>query len=483
MTPSDADEAYAPDKGPARQRSGRDVLELGRSNRGERRSAAHPRDLDGDDDRGVSGRGRRDRNEGRGADDGSLDDGSFDDGRRRDEGRRRDRNGGPKPQTGDAADTQADRKTDSKEDKGKEDDGREDGGKNGQEAQNRRKSRRPLVITIVAIVALLLVAGGVYYYLSSRGKASTDDAYTDGNIVAIAPQVSGQVISLDVNDNQFVHKGDPIIHIDPRQFTYSREQAKGALDANKAQVESQKLGVEIAKKNFPAGLQLAQANLVSAKAALVLQQQNYERQKSLPRQATTQQEVDAATSNYQQAQAAVDQAQARLIQAQPVQQNIGQSEVQINQLAGQAEQSQGQLDQADLNIEWSVVRAPQDGWVTRRNVNAGNFVSSGTQIMSLVTTDVWVTANFKETELDGMRPGQHVKIGVDAYPDLDLQGHVDSIQRGSGSRFSAFPAENATGNFVKIVQRVPVKIVIDSGLKGDEPLPLGVSVEPTVMLK
>jgi membrane fusion protein (multidrug efflux system) len=474
MTPSDADEAYAQDKGPARQRAGRDVLEISRGDRGERRSAAHPRDLDdGEDDRGVSGRGRRDRNEGRGADDGSLDDGP-----RRDNGRRRDRNGGHKPQADDAADTQADRKSDSKEN-----DGKEDGGKNGQQAQDRRKSRRPLIITIVVIVALLLVAGGVYYYLSGRGKASTDDAYTDGNIVAIAPQVSGQVISLDVNDNQFVHKGDPIVHIDPRQFIYSQEQAKGALDANKAQVDSQKLGVEIARKNFPAGLQLAQANLVSAKAGLVLQQSNYDRQKSLPRQATTQQEVDSAASSYQQAQAAVDQAQARLVQAQPVQQNIGQSETQISQLAGQAEQSQGQFDQANLNIEWAVVRAPQDGWVTRRNVNAGNYVASGTQIMSLVTTDVWVTANFKETELDGMRPGQHVKIGVDAYPDLDLQGHVDSIQRGSGSRFSAFPAENATGNFVKIVQRVPVKIVIDSGLKGDEPLPLGVSVEPTVTLK
>ena len=130
-----------------------------------------------------------------------------------------------------------------------------------------------------------------------------------------------------------------------------------------------------------------------------------------------------------------------------------------------------------------MVRAAQDGWVTRRNVDTGNYVTSGTQIMSLVTPDVWVTANYKETELDGMAPGQPATISVDAYPDLKLTGHVDSIQHGSGSKFSAFPAENATGNFVKIVQRVPVKIVIDSGLKRDEPLPLGVSVEPTVTLK
>ncbi|MFC6024554.1 MULTISPECIES: HlyD family secretion protein [Methylobacterium] len=339
------------------------------------------------------------------------------------------------------------------------------------------------MIGIAAVVLLLLAGGGLYYWLSTRGKISTDDAYTDGNIVNVAPQVAGQVIALDVTDNQFVHKGDPLFRIDPRQFVYSREQAQGQLDANNAQIANQRLGVEIAKKNFPAALQLAQANLDSAKANLALQQANFDRQKSLPKLATTQQEVDTTAANYQQAKAQVEQAQARLVQAMPVQQNIGQSEQQVDQLKGQAEQAKAQVDQANLNIEWSVVRASQDGWVTKRNVNAGDYLTAGQQVMSLVTTDVWVTANYKETELDGMRPGQRVKVAIDAYPDLDLQGHVDSIQRGSGSKFSAFPAENATGNFIKIVQRVPVKIVIDSGLRKDEPLPLGVSVEPTVMLK
>ncbi len=357
----------------------------------------------------------------------------------------------------------------------------EQGGRD-QDAE-RRSKRRPLVIGIGAVVVLLMVAGCLYFWLSTRGKASTDDAYTDGNIVSIAPQVAGQVISLDVTDNQFVHKGDPLFRIDARQYVYRQEQAQGQLDASKAQIANQKLGVEIAKKNFPAALALAQANLASAKANLALQQANYDRQKSLPKLATTQQDVDTTAANYQQAKAQVEQAEARVIQAMPVQQNIGQSEQQVDQLQGQAEQAKGQLDQAVLNVEWTVVRAPQDGWVTRRNVNAGDYLTAGQQVMSLVTTDVWITANFKETELDGMRPGQQVTITVDAYPDLDLHGHVDSVQRGSGSKFSAFPAENATGNFIKIVQRVPVKIVIDSGLKKDEPLPLGVSVEPTVLLK
>ncbi|MBE7199120.1 MAG: HlyD family secretion protein [Parafilimonas terrae] len=333
------------------------------------------------------------------------------------------------------------------------------------------------------MVILAMIGGGVYYWLTTRGKASTDDAYTDGNIVNIAPQVSGQVVTLDVTDNQFVHKGDVLFHIDARQYLFSQEQAQGQLDTTKAQAVSQKLGVEIAQKNFPAALELAKANLDAAKANLQLQQSNYDRQKSLPKLATTQQEVDTTAANREQAKAQVEQAQARLIQAEPVKQNIGQAEEQVTQIQGQIEQAQGRLDQAKLNVEWAVVRAPQDGWVTRRNVNAGDYVSSGQRMMSLVTTDVWVTANFKETELDGMHPGQKVTIAVDAYPDLDLRGHVDSIQRGSGSKFSAFPAENATGNFIKIVQRVPVKIVIDSGLKKDEPLPLGISVEPTVMLK
>jgi membrane fusion protein (multidrug efflux system) len=127
--------------------------------------------------------------------------------------------------------------------------------------------------------------------------------------------------------------------------------------------------------------------------------------------------------------------------------------------------------------------APQDGWVTKRNVERGNFAQSGQSILALVTPERWVTANFKETQLDRMRPGQKVSIEVDAYPSRTLEGHVDSVQLGSGSRFSAFPAENATGNFVKIVQRVPVKIVIDQGLDPKLPLPLGISVVPTVTLK
>ncbi|MEJ0092615.1 MAG: HlyD family secretion protein [Methylocella sp.] len=345
------------------------------------------------------------------------------------------------------------------------------------------KKKRSFVPLAGLLIVAALAAGGAYLWWSNRNIQSTDDAYTDGRAVTIAPQVSGLVVSLDVNDNQFVRKGDPLIHIDPRQFVHDRDSAQGVLDTAKAQLASQKLGAEIARKNFPAVLKQAQAQLAAAQAAEVKAQADYQRQRSLPKQATTQQEVDAATAALQQAQAQVSLAEAQVTQAEPAPQRIGQADTDIGQLAGQVEQAQAKLDQANLNLAWTVVTAPQDGWITKRNVEVGNYVTPGQQIFSIVSPEIWVTANFKETQLDRIRPGQPVNIEVDAYPHLDLKGHVDSIQLGSGSKFTAFPPENATGNFVKIVQRVPVKIIIDSGLDPALPLPLGVSVVPTVKLQ
>ena len=346
-----------------------------------------------------------------------------------------------------------------------------------------RKKRRPLVATIGIIVVGLLVISGIVYWLETRNEESTDDAYTDGRAITIAPQVAGTVISLDVNDNQFVKKGQVLIRIDPRQYINDRDQAEGALATAKSQYEGQQLGAEIARKNFPAQLDQAKAQLATAQANLTKAQSDYDRQKSLSKPATSQQEVDAATAALQQAQAQVQLAEAQVEQNSPVPQRIGETDSQVGQLKGQVEQAQAKLDQANLNLSWTEVRAPQDGWITKRNVEVGNYITVGQQIFSIVSPEVWVTANFKEGQLAYMRPGQKVRIEVDAYPSLDLRGHVDSIQLGSGSKFTAFPPENATGNFVKVVQRVPVKIVIDSGLDPNIPLPLGISVEPTVTVK
>ncbi len=343
--------------------------------------------------------------------------------------------------------------------------------------------RRPSVLLGGILVVALLLGSGAYYWLTTRNIESTDDAYTDGRAVSIAPQVSGQVVSLDVTDNQFVHKGQPLIHIDPRQYVNDKNIAQGVLDTAKGQLAGLTFGAEIARKNFPARLKQAQAQLASAQAAEVKAQADYQRQRSLPKQATTQQEVDAATAAWLQAQAQVKLAEAQVMEAEPVPQQIGEADAQVSQQKGQTEQAQARLDQANLNLSWTVVTAPQDGWITKRNVEMGNYVTAGQQIFSIVSPEVWVTANFKESQLARIRPGQPVKIAVDAYPQLDLKGHVDSVQLGSGSKFTAFPPENATGNFIKIVQRVPVKILIDSGLDPALPLPLGISVVPTVKVQ
>jgi membrane fusion protein (multidrug efflux system) len=241
--------------------------------------------------------------------------------------------------------------------------------------------------------------------------------------------------------------------------------------------------LEVAKVNFPARLQQAQAQLKDAQANLFKAQTDYKRQQSLPRAATTGQQVDYATAALRSAEAQLAQAQAAVTQAQPVKPNVEQIGAQVKQLEGTIMQADAAVTQAQLNLEWCIVRAPQDGWITRRNVEQGNYLTPGQQIFSIVSPQVWITANFKENQLQRIRPGQHVTISVDAYPQLKLTGHVDSIQLGSGSKFTAFPPENATGNYVKIVQRVPVKIDIDGGLDPSLPLPLGISVEPTIELK
>ncbi len=358
-----------------------------------------------------------------------------------------------------------------------------DDGKGGGGDDNETKRRSPLVWIILAIVLIAAIIGGVIWWLSTKDLESTDDAYTDGRAIMVAPKVSGYVLDLAVNDNQFVHAGDLLVQIDPRDYITARDQARANLEVAQAQERASKLAAEVAQKNFPARLAQAQAQLANAHAQLFQAQTDYDRQHRVARSATTQQAVDQSTAALRQAQAQVQSAEAAVQQAEPVQQNIGQAEQQVSQIQGQVDQARAQLAQAELNLSYTRVVAPQDGWVTKRNVERGNYLTAGTQIMSLVSPQVWITANFKETQLNRMRAGQPVSIGVDAYPGLKLKGHVDSVQLGSGSKFSAFPAENATGNFVKIVQRVPVKIDIDSGTDPNLPLPLGISVTPTVNVK
>jgi len=355
----------------------------------------------------------------------------------------------------------------------------EDGdNKEGDDGQKKHKSRTPIIVLIV--IAVIALIAGLIFWLMTRNQESTDDAYTEGNAVSIASKVSGYVVENRINDNVFVHAGDLLLKIDPRDYIVARDQAQANLDAAIAQEASAEIDLYTTRVRAPANLAQAQAQLAQARANLGQSENDSKRQHGVDPRATTQTNVDQATTAVRSNDANVQSAQAQVSVAALVKEAIETAEATLRQRKAQVEQAQANLAQAQLNLSYTDVTAPQDGQITRRNVDLGTFAQAGEQVFYLVTRDVWVVANYKETQLDRMRVGQRVNITVDAYSNLRLSGHVQSIQGGSGARFTAFPAENATGNFVKIVRRVPVKIVIDHGLENGPLLPLGLSVEPTV---
>jgi membrane fusion protein, multidrug efflux system len=339
----------------------------------------------------------------------------------------------------------------------------------------KRPGKRPLAVLAIAVVITILA--GCISWFGTRNEESTDDAFTDGNVVTITPAVPGYVVQLLVNDNQRVRAGDVLFRIDPRDYENTYNQVAAQLGVVEAQLRTAQVQLVLAQvTQAKARQESAAANLANARAA-------YERQRSVDVRATTQQDIDAAAAQQRDAAAAVLGAQAQVRVADLAPQQIRQAEAAVQASAERVRAMTAQLDQASLNLSRTEIKAPSDGWVTRRAIHVGSFVQAGAAVFSLVTPEVWITANFKESQLDRMRPGDKVRIKVDAYPHLQMRGHVDSIQLGTGSRFSAFPAENATGNFVKILQRVPVKIIMDSGSDPGQPLPLGLSVEPVVELQ
>jgi membrane fusion protein (multidrug efflux system) len=341
----------------------------------------------------------------------------------------------------------------------------------------------PWGFIVLGVVVLAGLIGGGWYWYSTRNLESTDDAFVDGRAITITPQVKGVVTDLAVADNQFMRAGDVLLRIDSRDYVAARDLARGQLSLAQAQRQAALVNLDLVRLTAPQKLLQAQAQSASAAAAQFVAASDDRRQHALTPLAVSRQDVEKSTATNTQADAATAQAAAAEAQASLVSQLIAQAVAPVAEAEAQITQAQANLDQAELNLSYTTMRAPQDGWITKRNVERGDYLQVGASVFSIVTPEVWITANFKETQLNRMRPGQRVEIAVDAYPSLRLSGHVDSVQRGSGSRFTAFPAENATGNFIKIVQRIPVKIVIDSGLDPKVPLPLGLSVDPTVTLK
>ena len=356
-----------------------------------------------------------------------------------------------------------------------------DSSQDNEQSPRKRPGKKPLIILAIVVVIMLLV--GFWFWFNTRNIETTDDAFTEGDAVTIAPKASGYVVQLLVKDNQRVKKGDLLVLIDPRDNAAQRDQAKAQLGLAQAQLHQAQAQLALARVQYPAQRDQALADQARAQANLLNAQADYRRQRGVDPRATSQRNIDTAAAQLRSAEAQLQSAKAQVEVASQVQLQIRQQETNVEARQQQVEQARAQLNTAELNLSYTEVRAPYDGFVTKRNVQPGTLVQAGSALFSLVSPDIWITANFKESQLARMNPGDKVEIGVDAWPDMKLEGHVDSVQMGSGSRFSTFPAENATGNYVKIVQRVPVKIVIDKGLDPNHPLPLGLSVEPKVTVE
>jgi membrane fusion protein, multidrug efflux system len=318
--------------------------------------------------------------------------------------------------------------------------------------------------------------GGYFYWDYARHFESTDDAFIDARQFGIAPKVSGYVVAVPVTDNQHVAAGDVIARIDDRDYRIALAQAQAQVAAAEASVQN----VEAQLAAQQAQVAEAGAQVTQAQAAVQFAQQEAERAQELVRRgAGTVQQAQQTASNLQQQQATLVRAQAAVKAAE---QQLGSIRAQRVSAEASLAQAKAQRDQAQLNLNYTTVTAAQSGRVARLTAAIGQFAQAGTSLSMFVPDEVWVTANYKETQLAAMRPGQPADIRIDAYPERPVRGRVDSVQPGSGTAFSLLPAENATGNYVKVVQRVPVKLLMENP-PTDVAIGPGMSVVPTVRVR
>ena len=335
-------------------------------------------------------------------------------------------------------------------------------------------SRRVLLIGLAALLALPAVI--LYYFAFLRPYESTDDAFVDGYTTLVSSRVPGQVQQLLVRDNQKVHQGEVLIQVDPRDYEASLAQARAALASARSQESEARaqLGVSQAR--------VAEANAteLAAEADAQRARNDLRRYQSVETRAISKTVLDQITTQARSTAAQLRAARSQLAGARA---GVTLSKAAIQTAAAAVEVDEARVRQAELNLSYTTIIAPVDGRVTARTVGPGNFVQPGQGLLALVPEYVWVTANFKETQLTYMRPGQPAELRVDAYPNRTLKGHVDSLQAGTGARFSLLPPENAVGNFVKVVQRVPVKIVFDGPLPEGLDIAPGMSVVPRVRVR
>jgi membrane fusion protein, multidrug efflux system len=395
-----------------------------------------------------------------------------------------------------------------------------------EEAAARTAQRKSLIKKIAPFVVLVIAAGALLWWLHSRQYEDTDDAQIDGHISQIGSRVSGYVTGVHADDNQQVKQGQLLVEIDPKDYEvalaraqadYAESQAQAAAanydvpitsiatatqtQSAAADVNNVKAALAAAQKNLDAAKakeQAASANNVKAQADVqrykplverdVISKQQYDAAVAAADSAAA--EVESAHDNVIAAQAGITQAEARVVQAEANFRNTATGPRQVNVTQARATSAQSTaaknkaaLEQAQLNLQYTKITAPVDGIIGHRTAEVGQYVQPGQALLSLVDiTDIWITANFKETQLRNMKPGQPVDIKVDAT-GREYKGKVLAIGGASGARFSLFPPENATGNYVKVVQRIPVRIVLDPDQNKDHLLRPGMSAEPKVKVR
>jgi membrane fusion protein, multidrug efflux system len=341
----------------------------------------------------------------------------------------------------------------------------------------------------IGLVSALAVAG-LYFFAQAMSYESTDDAFIDAHTVDVAPKIAGRIERVFIDDNWRVKRGDPIVEIDPRDYDAQLRQRQAALDSTKAQANSAQAAVEqqIANvKSLQATLDQDKADQQAYQAQADQTADNLHRQQDLyNNRVVSVQDLITAKDSDRSAQANLDAAKMKVVSAE-AQLVEGQAEVRTYEalfqyVLAQVKANEANTDAAQLQDSYTKVFAPESGRVTNKSVEPGDYVQVGQNLLALVPTDIWVIANFKENQIRLMRPGQPVQIEVDAL-GRTFKGHVDSIQAGSGAAFSLLPPENATGNYVKVVQRVPVKIRFNSIPDVGLPLGPGESIVPTVKVQ
>jgi membrane fusion protein (multidrug efflux system) len=350
--------------------------------------------------------------------------------------------------------------------------------------------RRPVVV-VGTLVLFGLLFLGLRYLAEAFTHESTDDAFLDANIISIAPKVPGQVKQVPVESNQAMKAGDLLVEIDPRDLAVQLEQKRAALNAARANLDLLKANFELRRTQIgtaEATTKQSTAEVAAAEATAEKARADLKRAAELVGNHTiSPQEFDSAKAAATAADANLKAARERTVSDQSkvteAKAQVETSRKALDWGEAQVHQSESDVQAAELNLSYARVTAPADGYVTKKAVENGDYIQVGQKLMALVPSDLYITANFKESQLEHIRPGQPVRITVDSVEGRAFAGHVDSIMAGSGARFSLLPPENAVGNYVKVVQRIPVKILFDKPVEAGHVLGPGMSVVPVVKVK